>query len=161
MCYSEVPELSVPEEIMLHPVQLIFRIMIFRTVCKVLGRSLFTAGWVDCKLWPDIQRGHRTPDDMISEDPVVAHAQTNISSLQESLYMICPTASSGQNISSLRFPTAVPSVIPTLIGVSDVVKEHDIDHGWAGESLPEIVLHVILVIWGGGGHEASLSPNVA
>ena len=126
-----MPELSVSEEIMLHLVQPIFRIRVFRTVCKVLGRSPFTAGWVDCKLWPDIQRGHRTPDDMISEDPVVAHAHTNISSLQESLYRICLAARSGKEIPRLWFATILASVRPTLVGSSEVVKEHDIDRGGA------------------------------
>ena len=64
---------------------------------------------------------------MIAEYPVATHAHTNISSLQESLYRICFAARSGKEIPRLWFATILAGVIPTLVGSSDVVKEHDVD----------------------------------
>ena len=74
LCNPEVPQLSIPEEIVLHFIQVEIDIRVLWNIHFVLWFSFDPVVCIDCELWPYILSGNCTSDHMEPEQPVVAHA---------------------------------------------------------------------------------------
>ena len=89
---SEVPQLSVPEEIVLHFVQVELGIRVLWNISFVVGLSFNAAVGIYCELRPHVLCGDCTSDHVKTKQPVVAHTHADISRLQEALHRVCFTA---------------------------------------------------------------------
>ena len=85
------PQMSKPfvsEEVVLHLIALVLRVWI-RGRHLLVHRVSFDASLVcDGELRPDVQRRHRTANDMEAEHSAVAHGHADVPALQKPLYWI-------------------------------------------------------------------------
>ena len=91
----EVPQLSVPEEIVLHFVQVELGIRVLWNILFVVGLSFNAAVGIYCELRPHVLCGDCTSDHVKANNPVVTHTQADVSRLQEALDWVCFTARGG------------------------------------------------------------------
>ena len=83
---------------------------------------------------------------METKQSVVAHAQTNISRLQEAFHRIGFATSRGQEIPRLWFAAILASVRSALVCSSQKVEDHDVDSGGAESSQLQVAGDHELVI---------------
>ena len=92
---SEVPQLSVPEEVVLHFVQVELGIRVLWNILFVVGLSFNAAVGIYCELRPHVLCGDCTSDHVKTKKPVVAHTHADVSRLQETFYWVCFAARGG------------------------------------------------------------------
>ena len=78
----------------------------------------------------------------------MAHAQADISRLQEAFRRIGLATSCGQVIPRLWFAAILASIQSALVRSSEIVKDHDVDRGWTESSQLQVVGDHELIIWG-------------
>ena len=142
-------ELLASEEILLHLIEEVLRVGIDWHILYMLGRSCHPARLLDHKLGPEKNCGTRTLHNMVAHDPIVTHAQADVSRLQIPFHCI-------SNFSwhlrlhvkpRLGFAAVLAGIAPALVRTPDKIEEDNVHGSWAESCQLQVVRYHKLIIW--------------
>ena len=95
------------------------------------GGPLYAVLGVHRELRPQELRGCNAANESKSQEPIVCHAQTHVSALQEPLHWIGFSSFRLEVVLRLRLFAVLAGIAAALVGTTEEVEEHDIDGAWA------------------------------
>ena len=126
-----MPEICISKHVRVHRIHVVLGVLILLDFVCVFLRTFYASRCLDCELWPEVARAHCASDYVKANQSIVAHAQTNISRLQETFHRIGFATTRGQEIPGLWFAAVLARIRSAWVCSSQVIEDHDVDSGWA------------------------------